>query len=164
MAYSVNMLNGFFLYYPKWCVSGGMSSFVSCLKADLLVDQYDLLSRWISATLSYAGCWLVSALYLFPRLINRLLHICCPWSPLLVTAYSSYILLPGFYFLPAVILPSNFSPASKPFVLGIDSCSGNMSCYLMLSNSQWLWYSKEILHERPGKQNRCVNLLIALWC
>lgn len=164
MAYSVNMVNGFFLFYPKWCMSGGMSSFASCLKADLLMDQYDPLSRWISATLPYSHCWLVPALYLFPRLMNRLLPICHPSSPMLVTAYSSCILLPGFYFLLTVILPSNFSSVSKLFVLGTDSRSSNMSCYLMLSNSQWLWHSNGILHERLGKQNQCINLLIALWC
>lgn len=57
MAYSVNIVNDF-LFYRKWCSSGGMSSFALCLKADLLMDQYDPLSRWISATLSLL--WLLT--------------------------------------------------------------------------------------------------------
>lgn len=58
-------------------------------------------------------CWPVPALYPFPMLINGLLPVCCAWSPFLVTACSSCLLVPAFYFVFTVILPSNFSLALK---------------------------------------------------
>lgn len=73
----------------------------------------------------------------------------------------SCLLEAGFYFVLSLVLCSNFSPPSVQLVLGTDSDDADMSCYLMLLNSQCLWHSNKILHDRTGKQN--TNLLIFMW-